>query len=404
VKRIRDVQRNANLTYHEGRVPGVPNKLTKDLKTGIIDGAAAHGADGQGKDGLGGYLSMCATRFPKAYMQLLGKLVPMQLTDNVGKTILSVNINSVQHDTYLSAEDIERDKLDETVKSGEITYIHFDIRANERELERLTADHDVVVDLVAMANPSLYVSNPVDVFKLNFVENLKIAEFCVKHKKRIVQFSTCEVYGITSARAFGKDSSKHPIPFAEDETPLIMGPVKNHRWIYACAKQLLERVLHAYGLEEGLNYSIIRPFNFIGPRIDYLPSEQTGNPRVFNHFMNALLYGTPLKLVDAGRNYHAHTYIGTPENEVTIKELADKMQAIFDQHFRQPGDPYPEVVSVPSEEFYGKGYEDCDRRIPEVSKVRKLVGWRSKHDLESVLYHTMKYFVEKHRAKQPLAA
>ena len=90
-----------------------------------------------------------------------------------------------------------------------------------------------------MANPSLYVSNPVDVFKLNFTENLKIAEFCVKHKKRIVQFSTCEVYGITSARAFGKDSSKYPTPFVEDETPLIMGPVKNHRWIYACAKQLL---------------------------------------------------------------------------------------------------------------------------------------------------------------------
>ena len=226
----------------------------------------------------------------------------------------------------------------------------------------MTAEHDVVVDLVAMANPSLYVSNPVDVFKLNFSENLKIAEFCVKHKKRIVQFSTCEVYGITSARAFGKDSSKYPTPFAEDETPLIMGPVKNHRWIYACAKQLLERVLHAYGLEEGLNYSIIRPFNFIGPRIDYLPSEQTGNPRVFSHFMNALLYGTPIKLVDGGVNYRAYTYIddavdcisriidnrggvcdrqifniGTPENEVTIKELANKMCAIFRQAFPSAG-------------------------------------------------------------------
>ena len=232
----------------------------------------------------------------------------------------------------------------------------------------------------------------------------------MKHKKRIVQFSTCEVYGITSARAFGKDSAKYPTPFAEDETPLIMGPVKNHRWIYACAKQLSKRVLHAYGLEEGLNYSIIRPFNFIGPRIDYLPSEQTGNPRVFSHFMNALLYGTPMKLVDGGMNYRAYTYIddavdcivriienrggvcdheifniGTPENEVTIKDLAHKMYAIFDKHFRQPGDPYPEIISVSSEEFYGKGYEDCDRRIPDVSKARKLVGWKSRHDLDSVL-------------------
>jgi UDP-apiose/xylose synthase len=329
----------------------------------------------------------------------------------------------------VTALDIEREKLDETVKGAAVRYIDFDIRGNEKELERLTAEHDIIVDLVAMANPSLYVSNPIDVFKLNFAENLKIAEFCVRLKKRIVQFSTCEVYGITSARAFGKDSSKYPTPFSEDETPLIMGPVKNHRWIYACAKQLLERVLHAYGLEEGLNYTIIRPFNFIGPRIDYLPSEQTGNPRVFSHFMNALLYGTPIKLVNGGGNYRAYTYIddavecivriidncggvcdrqifniGTPENEVTIKELAHKMCSIFDKHFRQPGDPYPEIVSVSGEEFYGKGYEDCDRRIPDVSKARKLVGWRSKHDLDSVLFHTMKYFVEKHRAKQPLAA
>ena len=345
----------------------------------------------------------------------------------IGANLAERLVNDAYH--QITALDIEREKLDETVKSGEINYIHFDIRRNEKELERLTTEHDLVVDLVAMANPSLYVSNPVDVFRLNFSENLKIAEFCVQHQKRLVQFSTCEVYGITAARAFGKDSAKYPTPFVEDETPLIMGPVKNHRWIYACAKQLLERVLHAYGLEEGLNYSIIRPFNFIGPRIDYLPSEQTGNPRVFSHFMNALLYGTPMKLVDGGMNYRAYTYIddavdciariienrggvcereifniGTPENEVTIKDLANKMYAVFDKHFRQPGDPYPEIISVSSEEFYGKGYEDCDRRIPDVSKARKLVGWKSRHDLDSVLYHTMKYFVDKHRAKQPIAA
>ena len=95
------------------------------------------------------------------------------------------------------------------MKSDEIRFIHFDIRGNEKELEDLTVDHDLIIDLVAMANPSLYVTNPIDVFKLNFTENLKIAEFCVKHRKRIIQFSTCEVYGITAARAFGKNSSEY---------------------------------------------------------------------------------------------------------------------------------------------------------------------------------------------------
>ncbi len=324
----------------------------------------------------------------------------------------------------LTAVDIDDQKLETSLGSPKLTYLHLDIRNDDARLEELTKEHDLIVDLVAFANPSLYVIDPLGVFDLNFTENLKIAELCVKYGKRIVQFSTCEVYGKTVASVLGKDPAEMPFPFHEDTTPLIMGPVENHRWIYACAKQLLERVLHAYGLEGRLNYSIIRPFNFIGPRIDYLPSEKAGNPRVFSHFMNALLYGTPIKLVDGGKNYRAYTYIddavdcivrilenpngvcdrqifniGTPENEVTIAQLAEKMQEVFNEEFRQPGDPTPETVVVSSEEFYGKGYEDCDRRIPDVTKARTLLGWESKHDTRSVIYHTMEYFVNKFRAE-----
>ncbi len=324
-----------------------------------------------------------------------------------------------------TAVDIYSEKLDDLISTKRLTYLELDIRGNDDKLEQLVIEHDVIVDLVAFANPSLYVTDPLEVFQLNFIENLKIAEMCVKHKKRIVQYSTCEVYGITAARAFGKDSKDYPTPFVEDVTPLIMGPVKNHRWIYACAKQLLERVLHAYGMEQGLKYTIIRPFNFIGPRIDFLPSEQAGNPRVFSHFMNGLLYGTPMKLVDGGNVYRAYTYIddavdcmirildnpngvcdgeiyniGSPENEITIAELATLMKDIFNEEFRMEGDPDPEVISVTSEEFYGRGYEDCDRRIPDITKAQKHLGWQPKHDLRSVIKHTMEYFVEKHRAKQ----
>lgn len=83
-----------------------------------------------------------------------------------------------------------------------------------------------------------------------------------------------------------------------------------------------------------------------------------------------------------------------------------EMILIFNKHFRQPGDPNPKTVDVSSEEFYGVGYEDCDRRIPNVDKARNLLGWKSEHDLDSVLFLTMKYFVDKHRAKhkEPVAA
>lgn len=325
----------------------------------------------------------------------------------------------------VTALDLNDERWSDQVPEDQVNMILFDIRKDSDKLEKMIQDHDIIVDLVAFANPSIYVEDPLGVFELNFTENLKIAELCVKHNKRIVQFSTCEVYGKTIAGAMGEDPAKMPFPFKEDESPMIMGPVEAHRWIYACAKQLLERVLHAYGLEDRLNYTIIRPFNFIGPKIDYLPSEKAGNPRVFSHFMNALLYGTPMKLVDGGKNFRAYTYIddaidcivriidnpngvcdkqifniGTPENEVTIKQFAERVREVFDEEFRGEGDPLPEIVTVTSEEFYGKGYEDCDRRIPDVTKARTLLGWQSKNDLRSTIYKTMKYFVERHRAKQ----
>ena len=333
----------------------------------------------------------------------------------------------------VTAIDIHEEKIDHLINApdSKLTYLHLDISKDEEQVDGLVSAADVVIDLVAVANPALYVEAPFEVYDLNYTQNMKVVEQCRKHKKRLIQFSTCEVYGITAAKAgeqFGLNSKDHPCPFSEDETPLIMGPVKNHRWIYACAKQLLERVLDALHKTEGFKFSVIRPFNFIGPRIDYLPSEAGGgNPRVFSHFMDALLYGNkPIQLVDGGEAYRAYTYIddavdcmiriiedkgnncdghifniGTPENELTIAEMATKMSDMFDEHFRQEGDPpRPDVVSISGEEFYGEGYEDCDRRIADITKARTLLGWEPEHDLDSVIFNTMKYFVEEFRAKQ----
>ena len=107
--KLRD-KRLDNLTYHEGRTPGAINRITKDLKTGILNGAIAHGADGRGKDGLDGYLCMCAARYPKHYLQVLAKLPPLQVHGEgfAGPSIGTIQIVAVPHDHYLSAEDIAK--------------------------------------------------------------------------------------------------------------------------------------------------------------------------------------------------------------------------------------------------------------------------------------------------------
>jgi nucleoside-diphosphate-sugar epimerase len=207
--------------------------------------------------------------------------------------------------------------------------------------------------------------------------------------------------------------------FSEDESEFILGPVNRHRWIYACSKQLLERVLHAYGLEAGFNYTIVRPFNFIGPKIDFLLHEKEGIPRVFSFFMDALLNGTQMKLVNGGTNRRCYTYIddavecsyrivenpggvcdrqiiniGSPGNEVSIRQMAEMMREIYAEKFRDPAVPLPEIVSVTGEEFYGAGYDDSDRRIPDITKARTLLEWEPKWAIRDIFEASMRYYVD----------
>ncbi|MCZ6593942.1 MAG: bifunctional UDP-4-keto-pentose/UDP-xylose synthase [Bacteroidetes bacterium] len=320
------------------------------------------------------------------------------------------------------AVDIYDDKIAEFLTHERMTFIKQDIRQSDWDLDGLVQDCDLAIDLIAYANPGLYIKLPMEVFRLNFTENLKIADACVKQQKRLIQFSTCEVYGrtlVTCANGGLKDPDDPSYAtFSEDSSEFILGPIGKHRWIYACAKQLLERVLHAQGLENGFNYSIVRPFNFIGPKIDYLLEETDGVPRVFSYFMDALINGTEMKLVDGGDQKRCYTYIddavdciyrivenpngvceqqifnvGSPLNEVSIRQLAETMREIYAEKFAGPNVPLPDIVEVSSDEFYGKGYEDSDRRIPDISKARTLLGWEPQWGLHEMLEETMKYYV-----------
>ena len=318
--------------------------------------------------------------------------------------------------------DLYTEKLRELLNHDRLTFIQQDVRQNAFDMDELVESADLVVDLIAYANPGLYVKIPLEVFRLNFLENLKIVEACVKANKRLIQFSTSEVYGKTLAQVntnnLSHEEARNCAVFSEDETNFILGPVCKHRWIYASAKELLERVIHAYGLEKGFNYTIIRPFNIIGPKIDYLLSETDGIPRVFSFFMDALIKGTEMQLVDGGKNRRCYTYIddtidciyrivenpkgvcnrqifniGSPENEVSIRELAEMMQEIYADKFRNSDVPLPLIREVTAKEFYGDGYEDSDRRIPDITKARTLLNWHPRWGIRETLVATMEYYV-----------
>lgn len=314
--------------------------------------------------------------------------------------------------------DREGDKIAH-VNSDRFTFHGADIRTSQDLADDMVAESDVVVDLLAHANPSLYVEMPLEVVDLNFYENLRIAEQCIAHGRRLIQYSSCEVYG----KPVAGETSWH-----EDLSPMVYGPIDKHRWIYASAKQLLERILRVRYDAGELNFSTIRPFNFIGPRLDYLvPAGTVGGPRVFAHFMSALLSGGPMYLVnggdvsrtftsiyDANEAFHAILdnpeaaageafNIGNPANHIPIRELALIMIRLYGELTGRT--PLCEIQTQPGEEFYGPTYEDSDRLPPNISKLEAL-GWSPSRDLESTLRETMRFYLESEKPDlfQPVAA
>jgi UDP-apiose/xylose synthase len=330
----------------------------------------------------------------------------------------------------VTAVDLYSEKLSDVLGHPGLTFLGQDIRSRDWRFDDLVKESDLVIDLIAYANPGLYIRMPIEVFRLNFLENLKIAEACVHYSKRLIQFSTCEVYGRSAASIPTADVRDPEDPvhatFSEDSSEFILGPVNKHRWIYSSAKQLLERVVHAYGYEMGFPYTIIRPFNFIGPKIDFLPSSnQDGVPRVFSFFLDALLTGCPMKLVNGGRQRRCYSYIddaidciyrivenpggvcdreifniGSPLNEVSIRGMAEMMREIYGAKYNEPGTPLSAMESIDGDTFYGAGYDDSDRRIPDITKARTLLGWEPKWRFRDLLEATMDYHIQEFRRNQ----
>ncbi len=201
-------------------------------------------------------------------------------------------------DWAVSGLDIASDKIAPFLGHPRFTYLEGDIAINKEWIEYQVKKCDVVLPLVAIATPAAYVKNPLAVFELDFEENLRIVKQAVRYGKRVVFPSTSEVYGMCPDAEFDEESS-----------PLVYGPIRKQRWIYSCSKQLLDRVIWAYGQSEGLKFTLFRPFNWIGPHLDDIDSPKEGSSRVLTQFLHNILYGEPIKLVDGGTQRRSFTYI-----------------------------------------------------------------------------------------------
>lgn len=267
---------------------------------------------------------------------------------------------------------------------------------------------DVVLPLIAIATPIEYVRNPLKVFELDFEENLQIVRLCAKYKKRIIFPSTSEVYGMCADPEFD-----------EDHSPLITGPINKQRWIYSTSKQLLDRVIWAYHQEQGLSFTLFRPFNWIGPRLDTLASARIGSSRAITQLILNLVEGTPIQLIDGGAQKRCFTdvrdgveclfriieeggertegriiNIGNPENEASIKGLAEVLTKLFESHpLRSHFPPFAGIKEIESHSYYGEGYQDVQHRRPSIRNASRLLGWNPEVGLEKAVAGTLDFFL-----------
>jgi nucleoside-diphosphate-sugar epimerase len=295
--------------------------------------------------------------------------------------------------------DLESDRVARLLDNPRFHYFEGDITINREWVEYHIRKCDVLLPLVAIATPASYISDPLGVFELDFEANLPLIRQCVKHRKRVVFPSTSEIYGMSSEPEF------HPY-----DSPLVLGPVPKSRWIYSCSKQLLDRVIWAYG-DRGLDFTLFRPFNWIGPGLDRMQTPKEGSSRVLTQFLGNIVRGEDIRLVDGGAQRRCFTYvsegidcllkiianpkgiasghiynIGNPDNDLSIRQLAELMLDIarsIDVYATSAA--HVRIVDVTAEKYYGAGYQDVQARVPWIRNTREELGWRPSIDMRTAV-------------------
>jgi UDP-4-amino-4-deoxy-L-arabinose formyltransferase/UDP-glucuronic acid dehydrogenase (UDP-4-keto-hexauronic acid decarboxylating) len=191
------------------------------------------------------------------------------------------------------------------------------------------------------------------------------------------------------------------------------------RWIYSCSKQMMDRLIFAYGQEEGLSFSLFRPFNWVGPRLDSLTSARIGSSRAITQLILNLVEGTPIQLIDGGNQKRCFTdvsdgieclyriienkngvcdgqivNIGNPENEASIRELAEMLVKRFEKHpLRRRFPPFAGYLEVESGSYYGSGYQDMQHRRPSIRNAKRLLDWTPRVPMEKSVQNTLDFFL-----------
>jgi nucleoside-diphosphate-sugar epimerase len=293
-------------------------------------------------------------------------------------------------DQVFVLDDLSTGSMDNIVHLKSHPRFHYtiDTVTNEPLLAELIDRCDVVVHLAAAVGVKLIVEQPVHTIETNVHGTEVVLKHANKKKKLVLIASTSEVYG-----------KSVDVPFRED-ADLVLGATVKHRWAYACSKMIDEFLALAYWKERKLPVIIVRLFNTVGPR-------QTGQyGMVIPTFVKQALAGQPITVFGDGTQSRSFTYVGDVvkgmvaliddpraigqvfnignAGEITINDLAARIKDMTGSS--------SEIVRIPYDQAYESGFEDMPRRVPDISKIRALVGYEPKVELTEILDRVIEYF------------
>jgi len=257
----------------------------------------------------------------------------------------------------------------ESIRNHERFHLVVDTILNESVMNELIFKVDHIYHLAAAVGVRNIMDHPVETLDINVKGSETVLRLANRFKKKIFIASTSEIYGKHLEHSLSEDDNR------------VMGTVKKRRWAYACSKTLDEFLALAYYDEKKLPVVIGRLFNTVGPR-------QTGQyGMVLPNFVQSALLGKPITVYGDGdqtRSFtHVQDVIGN-DKEVTINELARKVKEMTGSN--------SDIEHISYERAYGPGFEDMERRCPDIAKINDLIGFRPANDLDVIIQSVIDYF------------
>jgi len=365
--------------------------------------------DQENIDGLNLELSQCFQSKIQFSPNCQQRLLIIGINNFIGIHLLQRLLTNFNYEILVL--DFTFQSIEHLQQYSNVHFIQINKNKPKSTIEFYIVKCDIVISLQSNSlsiDPTTTNVNYLRVFQQTFEEDLQIVRLCFEYKKRLIHPSSMLVYGLCRDEQFNENTSN-----------LVVGPIHQSHWIYSISKQLLDRIIVAYG-QQGLHFTLFRPFNWIGPISQQINLTSIEDFNLLNEMTLSLIQGLPIRLNKHLQHRYCLTSIddgisalisiiqnennvcdqqiinlGNPNNEITRQQLAHQLISQFDQHpLRQSFPTFAGFIQCQStnNNIFDDSLQDMSHSIPDIQNAKRLFNWNPIYSLEDIINKTLDYY------------